>query len=229
MLVSRFPLRYKHSKIDVSPRLLSFIFSLGKPYPGPLHGVFTELIASCGLPGSLRLFLPYVILSRRVCGVSSHYTVLTSSSVVPFEAHHCDILAHFIGVLGTLTTCLGTFLFLERARVVWFQFPWVRKLFNVLWAVAISGLIATTPWTFSATSLEPSGSCLVSDVSKYELVGTTTISIFDIAVFFSIVYTALGFDTRLIGHGARFKAFFAGIKDKPTASALLWTGQLYFL
>lgn len=149
--------------------------------------------------------------------------------MIPLRADSCNALIYTLSALGTLTTCLGTFLFLVRVRIVWFQFPWVQKLFNVLWAVAVSGIIATTPWAFSSTSIEPAGVCMVSHVSKYELVGTTTISVFDIAVFLSIVYAALGLDSSLVRPSAKAMAFFVGFKEKPMASALLWTGQLYFL
>lgn len=131
-----------------------------------------------------------------------------------------------ISALGSTTTCLGSYLFLVRARGVFFQSRKARNAFSILWLMMAIGVVSTTPFAFLATSVEPHGLCAVSHVSPAEAVVSIAVSIFDTAVFIAISYRAVTF------HGSAsisIKAFFRGLNAGPISRALLETGQLYFL
>ena len=137
-------------------------------------------------------------------------------------------MVHVISALGTMTTCLGTYLFLKRARSVFFQSKSTKAIFTILWFVAIGGVISTTPFSFYGDNVEPGSLCAVSKVSKIESVGSLCVAAFDVTVFVTITYHILEMERRM-GKWAAVKAFFLGAKAGPISRTLLVTGQLYFL
>lgn len=148
--------------------------------------------------------------------------------VAPLDDSHCNTLIHAITGLATATTCMGTYLFLKRARSVFFHSKWARAVFTALWFIAVGGVISTTPFSFYGASVNPTGLCVVSKVSKIESVGSLCVAAFDITVFVTISYRVLVMERKL-GRWAVVHAFFFGAKAGKVTRALLRTGQLYFL
>lgn len=136
---------------------------------------------------------------------------------------------HVISALATLTTCLGTFLFLVRARSVFFESKRAKYGFTTLWFLAIIGVVSTAPFSFSGTGVQPSGLCAVSKVGQIEAVGSISVAIFDSVVFTSISLRVLSLDGRVMGRRAMLKAFFIASNAGPVCKTLVRTGQLYFL
>ncbi|KAK7685196.1 hypothetical protein QCA50_011559 [Cerrena zonata] len=153
--------------------------------------------------------------------------LLFPHSVAPLSNSHCNTMVHVISALGTTTTCLGTMLFLARARSVFFHSQWARLVFLALWFIAVGGVISTTPFAFYGARVEPGGLCMVSKVSTIESVGSLSVAAFDVTVFVTITYRILAMERKL-GRWAMVRAFFLGSKAGSISRALLRTGQLYF-
>ena len=150
--------------------------------------------------------------------------------VAPLGDIHCNTVVHILSALGTVTTCLGTFLFLVRARSVFFEWRIVQYGFTVLWLLAIAAVISTAPFSFSGVGVEPRGLCAVSRVGQIEAVGSISVAIFDTVVFTSISLRVISLDgLRRMERRAILKAFLFAPNVGPVCKALLRTGQLYFL
>ncbi|KAK7690799.1 hypothetical protein QCA50_005899 [Cerrena zonata] len=149
------------------------------------------------------------------------------AAVAPLSSTHCNIMVHIISALGTTTTCLGTMLFLARARSVFFHSEWARLVFLGLWCIAVGGVISTTPFSFYGARVKPTDLCIVSKVGKLEFVGSLSVAAFDITVFVTITYRILAME-RDMGRWAMLRAFILGSNAGSISRALLRTGQLYF-
>lgn len=147
---------------------------------------------------------------------------------MPLSDYNCNTVVHVISAIATTTTCLGTYLFLVRARSVFFHSTWAKVVFTGLWFIAVGGVIATAPFSFYGARVEPGGLCAVSKVAKIESVGSLTVAAFDITVFVTITYRVLSMERKL-GRWAMVRAFILGSKAGSITRALLRTGQLYFL
>ena len=154
---------------------------------------------------------------------------LDTISVAPLGDAHCNTAVHVLSALGTITTCLGTFLFLVRAKSVFFEWRRAQYGFTVLWLLAIAAVISTAPFSFSGVGVEPRGLCAVSRVGQIEAVGSISVAIFDTVVFTSISLRVLSLDGLRMERRAILKAFFLAPNVGPVCRALLRTGQLYFL
>ncbi|KAK7685195.1 hypothetical protein QCA50_011558 [Cerrena zonata] len=148
--------------------------------------------------------------------------------VVPLGNYRCNIIVHVLSALGTLTTCLCTFLFLVRARSVFFESKRAGYAFTILWFLAVTAVLSTTPFSFYGTGVRPSGLCAVSRVGPTEAVGSISVAVFDTVAFTSISLRVLSLDGRVRSGWAMFKAFIIPSNAGPVSKALLRTGQLYF-
>ena len=152
-----------------------------------------------------------------------------SSSVTPTAATLCNGFAHIISSIGSISTCLGTYLFLVRVKGVFSQQRASTYVFNTLWLLAVAGVITTIPFAFFASNDKFTGLCTISRIDSTEVVGSITVGVFDFVVFLSISYKVTGTTRSTRGHLGALFTFFSGSRNRPICKALLRTGQLYFL
>lgn len=226
MLLYPCPTKSRHSGLVAWPQLTSFIFYHGMTSTDKkwktltlLPRILTLVISLCEIAA---VGMPVYVLNAATF-------FLTLSTVAPLGANGCNILVHVISALGTSTTCLGSSLFLIRARSVWSESERAKWVFNILWFLAIAGGISTAPFSFYGTSVEPSGLCVVPKLKQIEAVASLSVAVFDTVVYVAISYRVIYYHERAPSRWAQIVAFFRGSETGPMARALLQTGQLYFL
>ena len=133
-----------------------------------------------------------------------------------------------------MTTCVyviaflsTTLLFLFRANSVYHDARFAKIAFSLLWSTtAVSALCV--PFSFTAARATPQRQCVIIFVSKLIVIPSAVLVIFDTTVYISISYRMTTFWVPC-SKWTRCKAFFTGTGSGPISSALLHTGQLYFL
>ena len=150
--------------------------------------------------------------------------------MTPLGPQRCNVLVHVISSLATTTTCLGTILFLVRARGALFGLKWARRILTVWWSLAIVAVVSTAPFSFTGSSIVESNLCAIASTSKRQVISLVSVATFDGAVFLSISLRVGALDRCLVsGRWAVLKAFIIGSNLGPFSRTLLRTGQLYYL
>lgn len=108
--------------------------------------------------------------------------------MTPLSSTKCNCLVHILSTSGAIAICFGTFLFLAWVRGVFSHSKRAKVLFTILWVLAILGVLSVILFSFSGTSVPPKGTYAISCVGKFEVVGSFTVTVFDLAVFLSISY-----------------------------------------
>ena len=151
--------------------------------------------------------------------------------MTPLGPQRCNVLVHIISSLATATTCLGTILFLVRARGALFGLKWARRVLTVWWFLAIVAVVSTVPFSFTGLSIVESNLCAVRSASDRQAIGSVSVAAFDGAVFLAISFRVGTLDRHLAAAGrwSMLKAFLTGSSLGPLSKTLLRTGQLFYL
>ena len=147
--------------------------------------------------------------------------------MVVLSLEHCDLLIKLACWLGSCAGCLSTLLFLFRVNCVFFDSRPAKILFTSLW-ILVSLSLLCIPLSYTGSSQEPGGLCVVSLLRRIGSIPSFTVGVFDSTIFISISYRI----TTTFIHQTWRERCITFVTGKPVGSmsrALVRTGRLYFL
>lgn len=183
----------------------------------------------------LRLFTGMTLYSAfpAVGGYSGHirssrvFVTVRLIFLLVLPIRDCNTPARIATWMGAVAGCLNTLLFLFRVNGVFWNHKPAKAFFTTLWVITSIGIFAV-PFSLTAGLVHPGDMCIIQSMSKFAIIPSLMVAIFDLTVYVSISYQTINFQ---MAHSKieMCKAFFTGTHTGPVTEALLRTGQLYFL
>lgn len=146
-------------------------------------------------------------------------------SIIVTPVRHCNATIKVASWFVAFALPLNSLLFYLRARGVFFESKLAVWAFFALWLTTFASI--TAPFAFEATQLGPTNWCVNTVVKDFSAASFVTVAFFDTLVFFAIsIQVSL---KRSGDWRARMKSFFTGKGIGRVSTALLQTGQLYYM
>ena len=139
---------------------------------------------------------------------------------------NCQAAAQIVAWFAAFAVPLNASLFLLRIIGVFYDMPYVRVIFTLLWMGTLGTFAA--PFAFVGTNVGPTNQCIVHSMGRSASAGFFASIFYDTMVFFAISIRLL-LDNPADGWAAKAKVFISAEKMGYLSQALLQTGQVYYL